>query len=80
MGVKLGLHGQRVFENRVLREIFGVMSKGETGNWRKLHCKRRFDLYFSVNISRVIKLMENGRTMLHAWEKDKCVQSFGGET
>jgi hypothetical protein len=25
-------NGQRVFENRVLREIFGVMSKGATGN------------------------------------------------
>jgi len=29
VGVKLGQHGQRVFENRVLREIFGVMSKGK---------------------------------------------------
>ena len=48
-------HGQRVFENRVLREIFGVMSKGATGNWRRLLCKRRFDLYLSVNIIRVIK-------------------------
>jgi len=37
-------HGQRVFEDRVLREIFGAMSKGVTGNWRKLLCKRRFDL------------------------------------
>jgi hypothetical protein len=46
-----------VFEDRVLREVFGTMSKGVTGNWRKLLCKRRFDLYeyLSVNIIRVIK-------------------------
>jgi hypothetical protein len=48
-------HGQRVLEKRVLREIFGVMSDRATGNWRKLLCKRRFYLYLSVNIIRVVK-------------------------
>lgn len=50
-------HWQRVSENRVLREIFGVVSNGATGNWRKLLWKRRFDLYLRVNtcIIRVIK-------------------------
>jgi len=28
---------QRVFENRVLREIFGAKRKEVTGEWRKLH-------------------------------------------
>jgi hypothetical protein len=40
----------RVFENRVLRRIFGPNRDEVTGEWRKLH-----DLYFSPNIVRVIK-------------------------
>jgi hypothetical protein len=44
-----------VFENRVLRRIFG--SKGDvlTGEWRKLHNEELNDLYSSPNIVRVIK-------------------------
>ena len=38
MGVKLGhSHGLRVFENRVLRRIFGPKRDEVTGEWRKLH-------------------------------------------
>jgi hypothetical protein len=40
----------RVFENRVLRRIFGPKSDGVTGDWRKLH-----DLYSSPSIIRIIK-------------------------
>jgi hypothetical protein len=44
-----------VFENRVLRRIFGP-NKGEvTGEWRKLHNEELNDQYFSPNIVRVIK-------------------------
>jgi len=47
-------HRLRVFENRVLRRIFGP-KKGEiTGEWRKLHNVELSDLY-SPNIVRVIK-------------------------
>ena len=45
----------RVFENRVLRRIFGPRSDGVTGEWSKLHNEELNDLYCSPNIVRVIK-------------------------
>ena len=48
-------HRLRVFENRVVREIFGTKRDEVTGNWRKLHNEELYDLYFSPNIVRMIK-------------------------
>ena len=45
----------RVFENRVLRRIFGPKRDEVTGEWRKLHIEERIDLYCSPNVVRVIK-------------------------
>ena len=45
----------RVFENRVLRGIFGPRRDGVTGEWRKLHNEELNDLYCSPNIVRGIK-------------------------
>ena len=45
----------RVFENRVLRRIFGSKRDEVTGEWRKLHNEELNDLYCSANIVRVIK-------------------------
>jgi hypothetical protein len=43
-----------VFENRVLRRIFGSKRDEVTGDWRRIHNEELYDLY-SSNIIRVIK-------------------------
>ena len=45
----------RVFENMVLRRIFGPRKEEVTGEWRRLHNEELSDLYSSRNIVRVIK-------------------------
>ena len=45
----------RVFENMVLRRIFGPRRDEITGEWRRLHNDKLNDLYSSPNIARVIK-------------------------
>jgi hypothetical protein len=45
----------RVFENRVLRRIFGPKRDEVTGEWRKLHNEEVNDLYSSPYVVRVIK-------------------------
>ena len=45
----------RVFENRVLRRVFGPKRDEVTGERRKLHNEELNVLYFSPNIVRVIK-------------------------
>ena len=49
-------HSLRVFENRVLRRIFGPERDEVTGEWRKLHNDELNDLYSSPSIVWVIKL------------------------
>jgi hypothetical protein len=44
----------RVFENRVLRRIFGPKRDEVTGEWRKLHNEELHDLYTSTTIVRVV--------------------------
>jgi hypothetical protein len=44
-----------VFENRVLRRIFGPKRDEVTGEWRKLHNEELRDLYFLPSIIRIIK-------------------------
>jgi hypothetical protein len=46
-----------VFENRVLRRIFGPKRDEVTGEWRKLHSEELHNLYSSKNIIRQIKSM-----------------------
>jgi hypothetical protein len=45
----------RVFENSLLRKIFGPKRDEVTGEWKKLHNVELNNLYFSPNIVRVIK-------------------------
>jgi hypothetical protein len=44
-----------VFENRVLRRIFGPKRDGVTGSWRELHNEELHNLYPSPSIIRIIK-------------------------
>jgi hypothetical protein len=61
MGVKLGSltlreeHRLRVFENGVLRRIFGLKRDEMTGDRRKLHNEGLHNLYASPNIISIIK-------------------------
>jgi hypothetical protein len=45
----------RVFDNRVLRRIFGPKKDKVTGEWRKLHNEELHDLYSLPTIVRVIR-------------------------
>jgi hypothetical protein len=45
----------RVFENRVLRRIFGQKRDGVTGGWRKLYNEELHNLYSSPSIIRITK-------------------------
>jgi hypothetical protein len=56
-------HRLRVFENTVLRRIFGPKRAEVTGGWRKLHNEELHGLYSSPSIVRVIK----ARRMRWAW-------------
>jgi hypothetical protein len=48
-------HRLRVFENRMLRKLFGKKRNEVTGGWRKLHNDELHGLYSSPSIVRVIK-------------------------
>ena len=45
----------RVFENKLLRRIFGPRRDEVTGEWRRFHNEELNDLFSSPNIVRVIK-------------------------
>ena len=48
-------HRLRVFENRVLRRIYGPKREEVTGEWRKLHNEELNNLYSLPNIVRMMK-------------------------
>jgi hypothetical protein len=44
-----------VFENSVLRRIFGLKRDEVTGDWRKLHNEELHNVYSSPNVNSMIK-------------------------
>jgi len=71
--------GLRMFENGVLRKIFGRKRDEVTGEWRKLHNEELNDMYSSPNIVGLI----NSRRIRWAGHVARVgvgrVQGFGGE-
>jgi hypothetical protein len=69
-----------VFENRVLRRIFGPKRDEVTGGWRKLHNEELQGLYSSPSIVRVIKARRMGGACGTHGGGEGCIQHFGWET
>jgi hypothetical protein len=69
-------HRLRIFENKVLRRIFGPKRDEVMGRWRKLHNEEFRDLYSSCpSIIRIIKLrrMRWAGHVARMGEKEKCI-------
>jgi hypothetical protein len=72
----------RVFENRVLRRIFGPKRDEVTGEWRKLHNEEVNGLYSLPNTVRVIKSrrLRWAGHVARMGKRERCVEGTGGET
>jgi len=70
----------RVFENMVLRRIFGPRRDEVTGEWRRLHNEELNDLYASPNIVQVIKSrrMRWAGHVVRMGEERGCIGSWWG--
>jgi hypothetical protein len=67
-----------LFENRVLRRIFGPRRDEVTGEWRKSHNEELHNLYSTPDIRQVKTNAVGGACGTH-WREKKNVQSFGGK-
>jgi hypothetical protein len=71
----------KMFENKVLRRIFGPTRDEVTGEWRKLHNQELRSLYSSPIVVQVIKFENEMGTACSAYGGvERRVQGFGGET
>jgi hypothetical protein len=71
----------RMFENRVLRRVFGPTRDEATGEWRKLYNEELNDLYPLPNIMRVVNSRKNeiGGVCGAYGRGERCAQGVGGE-
>jgi hypothetical protein len=72
-------HRLRVFENRVLRRIFGSKRDQMTGEWRKLHNEELHNLFSSPDIIKQVKANEVSGACGMYGRGEKSVQGFGGK-
>jgi hypothetical protein len=70
-------HRLRVFENWVLRRIFGPKRDEVTGEWRKLHSEELHNLYSSPDIVSQVKANEVGGACGTHGRGEENVQDFG---
>jgi len=68
-----------VFENRVLRKIFGPRRDEVIGEWRKLHNEDLNYLYSLPNTVKVIKSRRMRWAGYVARMGERCIHGFGGE-
>jgi hypothetical protein len=68
-----------VFENKVLRRIFGPKMGEVTGEWMKLHNEELHNFYSSLDIIRQVKANEVGGPRGTHGRGEKSVQVFGGK-
>jgi hypothetical protein len=69
----------KVFENRMLRSVFGSKRDEETGEWRKLQNEELNDLYSLPNIVRVVKSIRMRWAGHVARMGERCAQGVGRE-
>jgi hypothetical protein len=74
-------HRLRVFENRVLRRIFGPQRDEVAGEWRKLHNEELHNLYSSPDIIRQVKSrrMRRAGHVAHMGEERKVYKVLVGK-
>jgi hypothetical protein len=72
----------RVFENRVLRGVFGPKRDELPGEWRKLHNEELHDLYSPTHHCAGDKIEKNEMGGLCSADggRERRVKGFGGET
>jgi hypothetical protein len=79
--LKNHIHSEiKMFENRVLRRIFGPKRDEVTGDWRNLHNEELYKLY-SPNIIKMIKSrrMRWAGHVARMGGKEECIKDIGGE-
>jgi hypothetical protein len=68
----------RVYENGLLRRLFGPKRDEVTGEWRKSHNEELQYLYLSPTIVRVMYIREelNGRSIQRVWGRGEVCTGF----
>jgi hypothetical protein len=70
-----------VFENRVLRKIFGPVRDEVRGEWTRLHKEGLYDVLLTKYYSgdEIKKNVMGGSCSMY-WGLERCIHDFGGET